>query len=1175
MKKKLTLVTFAAAFAAMFGMDLDLATAQFATGPRLGNQVQEPDTFRQVATDLNVGLPGRLWVSTNFADEGLGYNGSYVTVGGKRRLFEDFLDGRWLTEARLHHSIEDDGGFFANVGIERVFSIKSAQSDIVVGGWYDFDGDEQGNFGNDFSQIGINAAIKTRRWDLVGNGYFPIGTRNFTTGGGIFLGNNIQLAPGINSALTGFDVTLRLRPKQLAFMNGALELGGYGYSSDLVNSFGGGRVRLSAQTRRGFSVGVEVNHDDRFRTTGSLGIGYVFGAKGAVGGEYSSLGRDLEETIRNDHIVRFSQDIELAIDPDTGAAFNVVHVNNTADGTIGDGSAETPFDELVDAELNSSPGDIIYVNVGDGTDFLYDQGITLQDDQFLFSTGARNLLQTAQGTFVFNDAGVGATISNAGGTEVVRLADNNVIGGVNIDATGADNGIFASGVTDGTINGTTITGAINDGLLATNVSGDWVIQNTTASNNGRDGLHFLNSTADSITLNSNTTNTNSRHGIFLDDAITDGGTIDIVSTTSNGNAGFGVIVAESDGNLNIVDATINNNTVGGIVTRNVTNSDPNQGTFVGISDGGVSSVSGNRAGANLEFELDGDDLTQDVLVTGLTIDDGGRGIVGSTDGDNTLLNIDIIDTVSISDNDNDGILLTASGGSTIDTNILSTTGVPLQIVDNGIISGDGISLNATGTDVSLPPSRIISDIDNVRIQLPGNSSGGNGIGIASTGNAVAESDINNVDIERILVGDGTVPNNFNVNGNGLITGGDFGISLVFANSGGGDVNHVDVSNSTIEADNGIFLSTAANTFADLSVADSVIQAAGPRAVGRGPGLNNPTGTNFGDVGIQVLATGDATDIADDNLTRVTVDRTLIQDFSGLLSTGLGDPAFNGLNEALQGAAVDAFGFGDANLLLTLRGNQILNNGSGHNLDADGDGFFGEGGVSAAENPGTVLFYDAVSVNALDSSVISTRISGNFFQDNFERAISLDTYDNATINAQVSGNAFDNNDRGNDPGRGTFRFNPVGLNQPFNSNALIESQNFDFEAINNEEFFQRAFESPLAIDPSAMNNGVIDNFPLNAMGMPMGNNIADQSFNNPAAESVFVNSLTLGTAQLNLDVGDGEPFEFGALLLNFGPFTTNFQLNGIPAPPGITPVGDGLVDSLISNEEDMFNLLFNK
>jgi len=32
---------------------------------------------------LQPGLPGQLWMSTNVADEGLGYSGTYVTLGTK------------------------------------------------------------------------------------------------------------------------------------------------------------------------------------------------------------------------------------------------------------------------------------------------------------------------------------------------------------------------------------------------------------------------------------------------------------------------------------------------------------------------------------------------------------------------------------------------------------------------------------------------------------------------------------------------------------------------------------------------------------------------------------------------------------------------------------------------------------------------------------------------------------------------------------------------------------------------------------------------------------------------------------------------------------------------------------------------------------------------------------
>ena len=337
----------------------------------VGNQVFEPDSFRQVASDINVGLPGRMWFRSTYADEGLGYSGSYITLGAKGRLFQDAWDGRWLSEGRIHYSLEEDGGLFANIGIERVFSLEAAKADLVGVIWYDYDGDDQGAFANDFSQVSVNAAVKTRNWDLIGNGYFPVGVTDFTTAGddgtNVFFGSSILLEPGLNSALRGFDVTLRMRPKYLGFGNGIVDFGGYGYSSDTVDFFGGGRVRLGFQLRNGAMIAAEVNHDERFDTTGSLGLSWNFGAPGAAGNNGRGIGADLAETVRGDHIVRFNQDFVAAIDPETGLPYNVLHVNNTADPAFGDGTFGTPFASLAAAEANSVEGDIIFVSIGDGS----------------------------------------------------------------------------------------------------------------------------------------------------------------------------------------------------------------------------------------------------------------------------------------------------------------------------------------------------------------------------------------------------------------------------------------------------------------------------------------------------------------------------------------------------------------------------------------------------------------------------------------------------------------------------------------------------------------------------------------------------------------------------------------------------------------------------------------
>ena len=1180
MKKKLTLVTFAAAFAAMFGMNLDMAAAQFGgAGARLGSQVQEPESFRRVAADLNVGLPGRVWISTNFADDGLGYNGSYFTLGGKTRLFEDFLDGRWLGEARVHQSFEEDGGFFANVGIERVFSIKAAEAEVVTGFWYDFDGDQQGNFGHDFSAVGVNAAIKTRRWDLIGNGYFPVGVRNYTSeatvGGSFFQGNNIILQQGIDSALTGFDVTLKMRPKQLAFMNGSFEIGGYGYGSDLVNSFGGGRIRVGAQGKRGLIVSAEINHDDRFETTGVLNVGYVFGSVGGRNSEYAGIGRDLEETNRNDHIVRFNQSVELAIDPFTGAAYNVVHV---ADGAAvdGDGTAENPFDTLADAENGSGEGDIIFVAAGntlpDGTfvEGILDGGIRLQDRQMLLGEGTEQIIPIQDNRLfrLGEDTGVGATLTNVGGNNVVTLADNNTVRGININASGATNGINGLRSDSGTIESNTVTGAGEIGILLSLSSGDWQINNNTltgnaidglwvrnavdatstytltgnnASNNGFDGIHFSNFEAAQLLLTDNITSNNGRHGLILTDYLTDGGDIDIVSHTADANAEFGILIERGDGDLNIVNSNVTNNLAGGIRTVSFTNNTAGQNTFVGNFNGGVSTISGNGiAGANLQFDLIGDGLTQDILVTGLSVDNGGRGIFATSSGVNTTMNIDILDMLSISESTADGIRLLADDGGTLNANIINTT-TPLQLFNNAQSSGAAIFIAANG-DPGEPTSQINTIINNVDIDLPGSTASATGISVSSTGNAVTTTSISNADIEKSLFA--------NIDGFPIING-DVGIDLDFANNGGGDINVVDIENVNTVTDNGITLDVQANTLADVFIESSTVIAASEDAVDPTERASDaPFNGIFGSRGITVRIDGDNFTPETDTLTRLTIVDVEVRDFAGDIFTDIFSAGFfNGVGRAQEGSAIDIATTGDAQLLLDFRNNRILNNGAGFNNDPDNDGVFDEQPVSTTEDPNNLFFADAVRINAFDNSRISTRIVNNLFQDNFERGLTINTYQNATINASVINNAFDNNDRGED-GDNTVPNSDPAVN-------LDDSGIFDFEAINNAEFSLRAHQNPFGLD----NNGDI----LDADD----DDIPDIFFTDGVAPG-FANiclDLSNNVFQLSVNIADNATPP-GDFQLGLDGATNGFTDNSFQVF-GTTPSNFGLCDQLISNDEAFF------
>ena len=177
------------------------------------------------------------------------------------------------------------------------------------------------------------------------------------------------------------------------------------------------------------------------------------------------------------------------------------------------------------------------------------------------------------------------------------------------------------------------------------------------------------------------------------------------------------------------------------------------------------------------------------------------------------------------------------------------------------------------------------------------------------------------------------------------------------------------------------------------------------------------------------------------------------------------------------------------LLLDFRNNRILNNGAGFNNDANNNGRFNEQPVSTNEDPNNLLFLDAVRINAFGNSRISARIVNNLFQDNFERGLALDTYESATINALITDNAFDGNDRGQDGDNDV-----PGTNTNLDDDLIV-----DFEAINNEEFFLRAYESavvldnagnPIDIDDDDIPDfGVLDDVPVGfaSMCIDMSNN----------------------------------------------------------------------------------------
>ncbi|MFM8702385.1 MAG: hypothetical protein ACKOHG_00650, partial [Planctomycetia bacterium] len=133
-------------------------------------------------SNLNQNGPGWMYFGLNPADRGLGYNGSYMTLGGFIPYAEDDMGGFWAADLRGH--LSEYGGFFSNVGAVRKQFIGGTL--LGIGVYWDYDGDQNqyptgglcgtsqfGQFGHSYNQVGISGEWLTDFGNLRSNGYIP------------------------------------------------------------------------------------------------------------------------------------------------------------------------------------------------------------------------------------------------------------------------------------------------------------------------------------------------------------------------------------------------------------------------------------------------------------------------------------------------------------------------------------------------------------------------------------------------------------------------------------------------------------------------------------------------------------------------------------------------------------------------------------------------------------------------------------------------------------------------------------------------------------------------------------------------------------------------------------------------------------------------------------------
>jgi hypothetical protein len=252
----------------------------------------------------------------------------------------------------------------------------------------------------------------------------------------------------------------------------------------------------------------------------------------------------------------------LAINPATGAPYFFWFVNNTSHS---DGTFESPFPTLGQAQNASMPNDVIYIFPGDGTSTGINGGITLQPAQQLLGAGFNYSFPTQDGTVVIPAQASGRPlISNSAAilTNVVTAADANRIAGLNFDIAGAQ-GILASNIISGMVIDNNIFSGTVPGISTIDINGSGIISvtNNQINTSGFEAIRFVSINGDmNLFIDGNSVDSGSTYGVGFN--FTSGSIQSCIVSNNLFSSSFGIFVGAGPMNININNNTIYQSNIG-------------------------------------------------------------------------------------------------------------------------------------------------------------------------------------------------------------------------------------------------------------------------------------------------------------------------------------------------------------------------------------------------------------------------------------------------------------------------------------------------------------------------------------------------------------------------------------------------------------------------------------
>lgn len=372
---------------------------------------------------------------------GIGYENGYTTL-------ETFLatdPSQWkvtpFLDVRGH--IFDNGKWAANAGV----GLRTLWGNRAYGINIYYDYRKALHFNS--NQIGGGIETLGELFDFRINGYLPVGAKTgnpydpvFET----FSGNYMFVSQKIQSAMKGANAECGFHFGKSELFDFYAATGPYYFIGEGIPATWGGKARISGTFKDILTLEISDSYDRTFQNKfqGQISLSFSFGFKSKIKEQGRTCkianvlnNRMLQPVDRQEIIViDKTRKNTIAIDPATGLPYFFVFVDNTSSSN---GTFESPYHSLAQAQDNSSPSNIIYVFPGDGTTTGMDSGIFLKANQKFWGSGVSHSIQTSEGTISIPAQSSSApTITNTNidtDGNAITLATNNAISGFTIMST--------------------------------------------------------------------------------------------------------------------------------------------------------------------------------------------------------------------------------------------------------------------------------------------------------------------------------------------------------------------------------------------------------------------------------------------------------------------------------------------------------------------------------------------------------------------------------------------------------------------------------------------------------------------------------------------------------------------------------------------------------------------